>query len=86
MRLEGEAQGTYYSIIYYDEKGRNLQQQIDSILTAFDQSASLWVDNSLLRRINRNETNLLDSILLQLFEQSLEMNAYSGGAFDVSVG
>ena len=86
MRLEGEAQGTYYSIIYYDEKGRNLQQQIDSILTAFDQSASLWVDNSLLRRINRNETNLLDSILLQLFEQSLEMNAYSGGAFDVTVG
>lgn len=86
IRLGGEAQGTYYSIIYYDAQQRNLQPQIDSILQAFDLSASLWVDSSLLRRINRNETALLDSILLPMFEQAIEMNDYSNGAFDITVG
>ena len=52
VTLTGLAQGTFYSIKYYDSQHRNLQPQIDSLLAAFDLSASLWVDRSLLRRVN----------------------------------
>lgn len=86
IRLQGQAQGTYYSVIYYDSLSRQLGPQVDSILNAFDQSASLWVDSSLLRRINRNETMQTDTILAAMLRYSLWTNAYTHGAFDISVG
>ena len=82
--LEGEAQGTYYRICYYDE--RDLRPQVDSLLHAFDLSASLWVDSSLLRRVNANLTDSLDPILDSLLAYSLYINHYTGGAFDCRVG
>lgn len=86
VHLSGEAQGTYYSVIYYDSLQRNLQPQIDSLLDAFDQSASLWVDSSLLRRINAGETDTLDDILKFLLENSMRIMDYTDGAFDIRVG
>ncbi|MCR5423572.1 MAG: FAD:protein FMN transferase [Bacteroidales bacterium] len=86
VRLSGEAQGTTYSIIYYDRQQRNLQPQIDSLLTAFDLSASLWVDSSLLRRINNGDCDQLDTTLDILLRHSIDMNRYTGGAFDCTVG
>lgn len=86
VRLMGEAQGTYYSIIYYDKDQRNFQAQIDSMLADFDQTASLWVENSLLRRLNRNEDSLLNPLCADLLDKSLEMTRYTDGAFDCRVG
>ncbi|MBP3763404.1 MAG: FAD:protein FMN transferase [Bacteroidales bacterium] len=86
VQLYGEAQGTYYSIQYFDSGRRNLQPQVDSLLDAFDLSASLWVDSSLLRRLNANETDSVDDILATLLEHSQEVCRYSGGAFDVRIG
>lgn len=82
----GEAQGTYYSVQYYDARQRNLQPQVDSLLAAFDLSASLWVDSSLLRRINAGITDSLDSTLTFLLSKSLEISKYTDGAFDPRVG
>lgn len=82
--LEGEAQGTYYRICYYDS--RNLQPQVDSLLQAFDLSASLWVDSSLLRRVNANLTDSLDPVLDSLLRYSLYIYDYTDGAFDCRVG
>ena len=84
VELSGKAQGTYYSIIYYGHK--DYQPQIDSILDAFDQSASLWVENSLLRQLNSNVTDSLDDILAEMFARSAEINEYTGGAFDCTIG
>ena len=81
--LEGEAQGTYYRICYYDS--RNLQPQVDSLLQAFDLSASLWVDSSLLRRVNANLTDSLDPVLDSLLRYSLYIYDYTDGAFDCRV-
>ena len=86
VRLMGEAQGTYYSVQYYDSLQRNFQPQIDSILTAFDKSASLWVESSLLRHINANLTDSLDNILHFLLTNSLFIEDYTGGAFNCRVG
>ncbi|MBP5677627.1 MAG: FAD:protein FMN transferase [Bacteroidales bacterium] len=86
IKLMGEAQGTYYSILYYDQQQRNLQPQIDSLLDAFDQSASLWVDSSLLRQINAGVTDSLDHVLYDLLTKSLYIMEYTHGAFDPRVG
>ena len=86
VRLAGEAQGTYYSIQYFDPEQRNLQPQIDSLLQAFDRSASLWVDSSLLRRINDGQTDTLDDILSFLLQNSLRIMDYTDSAFDIRMG
>lgn len=86
VSLFGEAQGTYYSIQYFDPQHRNLQPQVDSLLQAFDQSASLWVDSSLIRRINAGLTDSLDPILYDLLWHSTEVFHYTQGAFNCFIG
>jgi len=86
VALEGKAQGTYYSIKYYDEQQRNLQHSIDSLLDAFDRSASLWVDSSLLRSLNANATDSLDDVLHFLLVNSDSIRRYTDGAFDCRIG
>ena len=86
MSFGGEAQGTYYTVSYYDPQQRDLKPMVDSILAAFDQSASLWVDSSLLRRVNAGLTDSLDDILLPLLTHSLDICRLTDGAFDVRVG
>lgn len=86
QRLNGEAQGTYYTISYCDPQHRNLQRDIDSLLKAFDQTASLWVDNSLLRRVNRNEDSVVNALFADLLAKSNEMNRLTEGRFDCTVG
>ena len=83
----GEAQGTYYSIIYYDDQQRDLQFEIDSILKDFDQSVSLWVSNSILSRINNNDISVkLDKYFIDNFELSMEVAEKTDGNFDLTVG
>lgn len=82
--IEGQAQGTFFTISYYDQ--RDLRPQVDSLLHAFDLSASLWVDSSLLRRVNANLTDSLDPVLDSLLRYSLYISNYTGGAFDCRVG
>lgn len=86
IRLQGEAQGTYYSIIYYDSLQRDLQPQIDSLLDDFDQTASLWVEQSLLRRVNANSTDTVTPRFADLWQKSDSIRRYSRGAFDCRVG
>ena len=86
INLVGEAQGTYYTVSYIDPQGRNLKPQVDSLLANFDQSASLWVDSSLIRRINTGLTDSLDPILYNLLWHSTQMLHYTDGAFNCFVG
>lgn len=86
IKLNGKAQGTYYSIIYYDKEGRDLQGEIDSLLKDFDMTASLWEDESLIRRVNENRDSVVNEDFVELVEMSQEMHKYSNGAFDCTVG
>ena len=86
VRLHGEAQGTYYSVAYYDTRHRNLQPQIDSLLNDFDLTASLWVENSLIRRANRHENPPANAIFHDLLRLSLQMEDYTHGAFNCKIG
>ena len=86
VQFYGQAQGSYYSVQYRDAGQRNLQPQVDSLLSAFDQSASLWVDSSLLRRLYASLTDSLDEVLHFLLSNSLNILEYTQGAFDPRVG
>ena len=84
--VTGEAQGTYYSIIYFDSQNRDLSAEIDSILSDFDQTASLWVGNSLIRRINDNSDSVLNELFCDMLDKSLRINRLTDGYFDCTVG
>lgn len=86
IRLQGTAQGTYYSIAYLDPQNRDLQPQIDSLLNDFDLTASLWVENSLIRRVNRQEKVCPNAIFEKLLSQSLLIEEYTQGAFNCKIG
>lgn len=87
IKFQGQTQGTYYAVTYYDKHGRNFQQEVDQFLADFDQTASMWVEQSILSRINRNETNIEpNAIFMELFSQSKKVYDHSGGAFDPTVG
>ena len=87
IKFAGEAQGTYYAVTYFDAKGRNFQNDIDSLLKDFDQTASMWVENSIISKINRNEPDVVvDEVFTALFEMSKDVYVKSEGAFDPTIG
>ena len=83
--LQGEAQGSYYAITYFDEQGRNFQREIDSIFHAVDMSVNLWVNNSVISKVNRNEEVTLDSIFIDNFRIAQEAAKLSDGYFDPTI-
>ena len=85
MVLEGLAQGSYYAITYFDDQGRNFQEGIDSIFHAVDLSVNLWVDSSVICKVNRNEEVELDQIFIDNFNIAQEAAKLSGGYFDPTI-
>lgn len=83
--LQGLAQGSYYAVSYYDAENRNFQPEIDSIFHAVDMSVNLWVDSSIISKVNRNEDVTLDSIFLDNFRIAMETARLSDGYFDPTI-
>lgn len=87
IHIEGFAQGTYYNIRYYDPENRNLKKEIDSLLSEFNKTASIYDETSIVSRINRNEDNvLLNDDFRQLIIFSQQISEQTNGAFDITVG
>ena len=86
IHLIGEAQGTYYSIIYFDNLERNLKVDIDSILDAFDQSVSIYQPQSIVSKANRNEEVELDEWFLDNFYEAIRIADLTDGAMDITIG
>ena len=83
--LQGLAQGSYYAVTYFDEENRNFQREIDSIFHAVDLSVNLWVDSSVISKVNRNEAVTLDSIFINNFRIAQEAAQLSDGYFDPTI-
>ncbi len=83
--LQGLAQGSYYAITYFDEEGRNFQHEIDSIFHAVDMSVNLWVDSSIISKVNRNEEAAPDQIFIDNFNIAQEAARLSNGYFDPTI-
>jgi len=86
-KISGFAQGTTYNITYENSTNQDYSQAIDSILKAFDKSLSTYDSTSVISRINDNDTTVLaDDWFLQVYNKSAEINTFSNGAFDITVG
>jgi len=87
IKIHGEAQGTYYSIIYLDSLNRNFKSNIDSLLSDFDLTASIYNKKSIISRINNNDSNVkVNETFKKIFEISQRISHTTDGAFDISVG
>jgi len=85
--FQGETQGTYYTMTYYDTKERNFKREVDSILTVFDQSVSLYIPGSVISRINQNDPDVKpDHYFKDNFKMAMKIASLTGGAFDPTVG
>jgi FAD:protein FMN transferase len=87
--IEGNTQGTTYKISYVAEKEMVSKAAVDSLLVAFSNSLSTYIDSSLISSINK--TAVADSLLaidkffFEVFKISEEVYKKSDGAFDPSV-
>ena len=87
ISIDGFAQGTYYSIKYYDLQNRNLKEEIDNLLSEFNKTASIYDETSIVSRINRNEDNvLLNDDFIKLVILSQQISEQTNGSFDITVG
>jgi len=86
IEYSGITQGSYFAITYYDEAGRTFEAEIDSIFKEVDNSVSLWNENSIIRKVNRNEDVVVNQIFKDNFEWARKASEFSDGAFDATIG
>ena len=85
--ISGAAQGTTYHITYETEAATDYTNQVDSILKAFDLTFSEYIPNSIISRINRNDSTVeINQMFKVVFDKSMEVYKATGGAFDLTVG
>ncbi|WP_298950433.1 FAD:protein FMN transferase [uncultured Nonlabens sp.] len=87
QQFVGNAIGTTYSIKLFADHLVDVEKDVDSIITMFNNSMSTWVKGSLINRINAGE----DSVLVgkpfkEVFEQAQEVYRKTDGYFDPTVG
>ena len=87
QQFMGTTQGSYYSIIYFDEQNRDFSREFDSIFKEIESTLSLWDENSIIRRVNRNDTTVvLNKIFIDNFNYAMKAAELSDGYFDPTVG
>lgn len=80
---EGMVFGTVYSVTYqYDH---DLQKQIEAELKKVDASLSMFNQQSIISRINRNEDVRVDDMFADVFMLAQKISRETDGAFDITV-
>ncbi len=86
LMIQGEAQGTTYTIKYVGQKIESLPREIDSLLKAIDHSLSTYDTTSLITAFNRGDTIVPDRLFTEMVEYSKSISAETMGAFDPTIG
>lgn len=82
--IRGIAEGTSYNIIYQDDLERDLQGEIENLLSDFEKSLSVYDHTSLISKINRNEDIEVDNYFSTVFRKAKEISNLTDGTFDIS--
>ncbi len=80
---QGNIFGTYYNIRY--EATKDMHDIIEASLRDVDNSLSMFNQNSVISKINRNDSVELDPLFLHMYEEALYISQISNGAFDITV-
>ncbi|MEZ4722678.1 MAG: FAD:protein FMN transferase [Flavobacteriales bacterium] len=84
--IHGEAQGTTWTITYYDIQERNFTAQVDSLLARVDESISTYKPNSIISQWNASDSGtVIDDMFLDVLIESWYVYRASDGAFDPTV-
>ena len=80
---QGNIFGTYYNIRY--EGAEDYHQAIKKRLQDFDNSLSMFNPQSVISKINRNDSVTTDSLFDAMYAEACAISQLSGGAFDITV-
>jgi len=84
--IQGRAQGTTYQITFVAQDSALVKDEIDAVLRGLDASLSAYDSQSLISRVNRNDTSVVaDQYFLDVFRKSVEVSERTDGLFDVTV-
>lgn len=82
-QCSGSVWATTYNIVY--DSPTDLSDSILAVMKSVERSLSPFDSTSLISRINRGESPVVDSLLVRVFLKSQNVNEVSGGAFDPTV-
>lgn len=80
---QGSVFGTYYNIQYKAFSDKSAE--IEACLLAFDSSLSVYNEQSIISRVNRNEDVETDVYFERMFENAQFVSEASNGGFDITV-
>jgi thiamine biosynthesis lipoprotein len=87
IKNSGETQGTYYSLVYLQPEGKDLQTLVEQKLKEFDASLSTYNPNSVISKINKNDDSVRTDVFFEdMYNQAYQVSEISHGAFDITVG
>ncbi len=79
----GKIFNTKYTIKY--EFNKSLRQEIELKLQEFDNSLNPFKKNSIISKVNNNETVELDTFFVNVITKSIEVSRKSDGLFDITL-
>lgn len=86
IRNTGRIFGTYYSVIYQQPEGVDLQEKMEERMREFDRSLSTFNRESVISRINRNDTTVrTDRYFENMYVVAERVSQCTDGAFDITV-
>lgn len=85
-RMTGTVHGTYYNIKYSAERDTVTAEELKECFRKFDLSLSTFEPNSIISRINQNDTSVVaDSLFTTVFNRGMEISRLTDGSFDMTV-
>lgn len=84
ITIRGLAEGTSYNITYHDNRERDFSTDIQKLLAGYEKSMSVYDPESVISRINRNESVLADNYFIEVFNKAKEISRLTDGCFDMS--
>ncbi len=87
FRIEGKTMGTTYHITYFDKKGRNFKNSVDSLLGVVNKSINNYDTTSEVSQFNKSEVGIAFRLpyLYYPVKRAEEIFSASKGAFDPTV-
>ena len=80
---EGSVYGTTYHVSY--RSATDYSAEIRQEMERVNQSLSMFNKKSVIARLNRGETDQVDSLFVRMFTKAGEVYEVTGGAFDITV-
>lgn len=81
--MEGGIYGTSFHISY--QSPVDLNGEIRRQMEMVNASLSMFNKNSVIAKLNRNESDEVDSLFIRMFSAALRINQETGGAFDITI-